>query len=69
MANVAIYADKYEDEFAEFFPAVVSAVWNLLVGWGSKGQQSKYDVIITAAMKFLAQVVARDMNKKVFEVT
>ncbi len=69
LANVAIYADKYDDEFREFFPAVVGAVWHLLVGWGDKGRQSKYDVIITAAMKFLAQVVSRELHKSVFEVT
>ncbi len=66
--NIAIYADKYDEEFKEYFPSVVSGVWNLLVGWGDKGRLAKYDLIITSAMKFLAGVVSREMHMAVFQV-
>lgn len=40
--NVALYAQKYDEEFSPHLPAFVTAVWNLLV---STGQQVKYDLV------------------------
>ena len=41
--NVALYAQKYDEEFSPHLPSFVTAVWNLLV---STGQQVKYDLVI-----------------------
>ena len=68
LENIAVYAEKYDDEFREFFPAVVGAVWNLLVGWGPAGTLPKYDLIIATAMRFLSGVVGREMHTDVFKV-
>lgn len=40
--NVALYAQKYDEEFAPYLPAFVTATWGLLV---STGQQVKYDLV------------------------
>ncbi len=66
LENVSIYAEKYDEEFKMFFGPTVSAVWNLLVGWGDKGKLPKYDIIISSAMKFLAGVVSKEFHKDVF---
>lgn len=38
--NVALYAQKYDEEFSPQLPAFVTAIWNLLI---STGLQVKYD--------------------------
>lgn len=40
--NVALYAQKYDEEFAPYLPGFVTAIWGLLV---STGQQVKYDLV------------------------
>ena len=40
--NVAMYAQKYDEEFAPHLPTFVTAVWNLLI---NTGQQVKYDLV------------------------
>ena len=40
--NVAMYAQKYDEEFAPHLPQFVAAVWNLLI---NTGQQVKYDLV------------------------
>lgn len=40
--NIAVYAQKYDEEFAPHLPMFVTDVWNLLV---SCGQQLKYDLV------------------------
>lgn len=41
--NVALYAQKYDEEFQNYLPQFVTDVWNLLV---STGLQPKYDMVI-----------------------
>eukprot|EP00057_Strongylocentrotus_purpuratus_P012723 XP_011667197.1 PREDICTED: exportin-2 [Strongylocentrotus purpuratus] len=62
--NVALYAQKYDEEFQEYLPNFVMAVWNLLV---STGAQVKYDLLISNAIQFLASVADRDHYKHLFE--
>ena len=40
--NVALYAQKYDEEFSPHLPGFVTAIWNLLV---STGQEVKYDLV------------------------
>lgn len=41
--NVALYAQKYDEEFQNYLPQFVTDVWNLLV---STNLQPKYDLVI-----------------------
>ena len=40
--NVALYAQKYDEEFAPFLPQFVTAVWTLLT---NTGNLVKYDIV------------------------
>lgn len=62
--NIALYAQKYDEEFKPFLPNFVMVVWNLLV---STGAQVKYDLLISNAIQFLASVADRDHYKHLFE--
>lgn len=41
--NIALYAQKYDEEFQPYLPQFVQVVWSLLV---STGLQPKYDLVI-----------------------
>lgn len=40
--NISLYAQNYSEEFGDFLPQFVSAVWNLLV---TTSLDSKYDLV------------------------
>ena len=40
--NVSMYAQKYDEEFQQFLPDFVKAIWNLLV---TTGKQVKFDIV------------------------
>lgn len=40
--NIALYAQKYDEEFQPYLPQFVTDVWSLLV---STGLQPKYDLV------------------------
>lgn len=52
--NVALYAQKYDEEFSPQLPAFVTAIWNLLI---STGLQVKYDDV--SEMKLSLDIVSR----------
>ncbi|XP_067006504.1 exportin-2 [Anabrus simplex] len=62
--NVALYAQKYDEEFQQYLPSFVTDVWSLLV---STGQQAKYDALVSNALQFLATVADRSHYRKLFE--
>ncbi|PIK43998.1 Exportin-2 [Apostichopus japonicus] len=62
--NVALYAQKYDEEFQPFLPNFVTAVWSLLI---STGIQVKYDLLVSNAIGFLALVADRQQYKQLFE--
>uniref|UniRef100_H2YJL6 Exportin-2 n=1 Tax=Ciona savignyi TaxID=51511 RepID=H2YJL6_CIOSA len=62
--NVALYAQKYDEEFAKFLPQFVTAVWNLLV---NTGKEVKYDLLVSNAIGFLRSVCERQQYKSLFE--
>lgn len=41
--NIALYAQKYDEEFQPYLPQFVTDVWNLLV---TTGLQPKYDLVM-----------------------
>jgi exportin-2 (importin alpha re-exporter) len=40
--NIALYAEKYDEEFQPYLPLFVTSVWNLLV---TTNQDPKYDMV------------------------
>ncbi|KAJ8305405.1 hypothetical protein KUTeg_015950 [Tegillarca granosa] len=62
--NVALYAQKYDEEFSPHLPGFVKAIWELLV---TTGQQVKYDLLVSNAIQFLASVAERPSYKSLFE--
>lgn len=62
--NITLYAQKYDEEFANYMPRFVTAVWELLV---NTGQQTKYDTLVTNALQFLSTVAGRTQYRQLFE--
>ena len=62
--NVALYAQKYDEEFASVLPQFVTDIWNLLV---TTGKEVKYDLLVSNAMSFLRSVCERPQYKSLFE--
>nr|XP_042908071.1 exportin-2 [Parasteatoda tepidariorum] len=62
--NVSLYAQKYDEEFSEYLPNFVHAIWSLLT---STGQQVKYDLLVSNAIHFLSSVADRANYKHLFE--
>ncbi|KAK6166863.1 hypothetical protein SNE40_023474 [Patella caerulea] len=62
--NVALYAQKYDEEFSAHLPNFVTSTWNLLT---STGQEVKYDLLVSNAIQFLASVAERPSYKHLFE--
>lgn len=61
--NVSMYAQKYDEEFQQFLPDFVKAIWNLLV---TTGKQVKFDILVSNAIQFLASVAEREHYKQLF---
>lgn len=61
---ISMYAQKYHEEFESYLQSFVEAVWKLLV---SSGQEPKYDILISNAIKFLSTVANRPQFKQLFE--
>ncbi|XP_052256836.1 exportin-2-like isoform X3 [Dreissena polymorpha] len=62
--NVALYAQKYDEEFCPHLPGFVTAIWSLLV---STGQAVKFDLLVSNAIGFLSSVAERPSYKSLFE--
>jgi len=62
--NIGLYAHKYEEEFQPYMQQFVTAVWNLLL---TTGPQTKYDLLVSNAIQFLASVADRPHYKALFE--
>ncbi|XP_039257797.1 exportin-2-like [Styela clava] len=62
--NVALYAQKYDEEFTKFLPQFVTAIWELLV---NTGMQVKYDLLTSNAIGFLTSVSEKQQYKSLFE--
>lgn len=62
--NIALYAQKYDEEFKPYLPTFVTDVWNLLI---STGLEPKYDLLVSNALQFLSTVAERPHYKNLFE--
>lgn len=62
--NIALYAQKYDEEFQPYLPQFVTDVWSLLV---STGLQPKYDLLVSNALQFLSSVADRAHYRNLFE--
>ncbi|KAK2157652.1 hypothetical protein LSH36_187g00016 [Paralvinella palmiformis] len=62
--NIAMYAQKYDEEFQQHLPIFVTDVWNLLI---NTGPSVKYDLLVSNAIQFLASVAERPGYKHLFE--
>lgn len=62
--NISLYAQNYGEEFADYLPGFVTAVWNLLT---TTGLQTKYDMLVSFAIQFITAVVYRPQYRSLFE--
>lgn len=62
--NIGLYAHKYEEEFQPYMEPFVTAVWNLLLNTSTA---TKYDLLVSNAIQFLASVADRPHYKALFE--
>lgn len=62
--NVALYAQKYDEEFQKYLPQFVEDVWSLL---SKTGLQPKYDLLVSNALQFLSTVAERTHYRNLFE--
>eukprot|EP00794_Sanderia_malayensis_P004821 gene4821-5453_t len=62
--NVAMYAQKYDEEFQPYLPDFVKAVWSLLV---TTDNSVKHDLLVSNAILFLASVCERPHYKDLFQ--
>ncbi|KAJ6646819.1 Exportin-2 [Pseudolycoriella hygida] len=62
--NLGLYALKYDEEFGTYMQQFVTDVWELLV---KTGIQTKYDSIVSNALKFLSIVADRSHYRNLFE--
>ena len=61
--NVALYAEKYEEEFQPHMQTFTNGIWGLLT---TLRPIPRFDVVINSAMKFLTSVVKKPWHKDLF---
>lgn len=62
--NISLFAQNYGENFGDYLPKFVSAVWDLLV---STSLESKYDLLVSNAIQFITAVVQRPQYRSLFE--
>ena len=62
--NVSLFAQNYGEDFADYLPKFVTAVWNLLV---TTSLEAKYDLLVSNAIQFITAVVFRTQYRSLFE--
>uniref|UniRef100_A0A0C9R0E6 Exportin-2 n=1 Tax=Fopius arisanus TaxID=64838 RepID=A0A0C9R0E6_9HYME len=62
--NIVLYAQKYDEEFQNYVPKFLEAIWGLL---NCTGQQPKYDALVSNSLQFLVTVADRDQYRPLFE--
>ena len=60
---VAMFAQKYDEDFSEYLPSFVQSIWNLLITTDAK---PKHDHLVSNAIEFLASVSERPAYKELF---
>lgn len=59
----SMFAQKYDEDFADYLPSFVQSIWNLLV---STDNRPKHDLLVSNALEFLASVSERPSYKDLF---
>ncbi len=62
--NVSLFAQNYSEDFGDYLPKFVSAVWNLLI---TTSLETKYDLLVSNAIQFISTVVYRPQYRSLFE--
>lgn len=52
--NITLFAQNYGEDFADYLPKFVTAVWNLLI---TTSLETKYDLLVSNAIQFINTVV------------
>jgi len=60
---VSLFAQKYDEDFQQFLPKFVDAIWHLLV---TTDIRVKHDLLVSNAIAFLASVAERPAYKDLF---
>ena len=60
---VAMFAQKYDEDFESFLQNFVQSIWTLLVTTDTK---QKHDLLVSGALEFLASVCERPSYKAIF---
>lgn len=63
---ITLYTQKYEEQFKDYVPKFVNTVWTLLT---NLSDDTRYDQLVTSAIKFLTVVVRKDWYKQLFSNT
>jgi exportin-2 (importin alpha re-exporter) len=62
--NISLFAQNYGENFADYLPKFVTAVWNLLV---TTSLEPKYDLLVSNSIQFITAVVQRPQYKELFQ--
>lgn len=62
--NISLFAQNYGEDFADYLPKFVSAVWNLLI---NTSLETKFDLLVSNAIQFISTVANRPQYKELFE--
>jgi len=62
--NVSLFAQNYGEDFGDYLPRFVTAVWNLLV---TTSLEPKFDMLVSNAIQFISTVVYRPQYRSLFE--
>lgn len=62
--NISLFAQNYGENFGDYLPKFVTAVWNLLV---TTSLEPKYDILVSNSIQFITAVVLRPQYRSLFE--
>ncbi|KAL2828225.1 CAS/CSE protein [Aspergillus cavernicola] len=61
---LTLYVQKYMDEFQAYVQQFVESSWNFLT---TIGQETKYDILVSRALKFLTSIAGMPQQAQIFE--
>ncbi|KAL4992880.1 CAS/CSE protein [Aspergillus falconensis] len=61
---LTLYVQKYGDEFQPYIQQFVESSWNFLT---TIGQETKYDILVSRALKFLTSIAGMPQHAQIFQ--
>ncbi|KAL4759970.1 putative chromosome segregation protein Cse1 [Aspergillus foveolatus] len=61
---LTLYVQKYGDEFQPYIQQFVESSWNFLT---TIGQETKYDILVSRALKFLTSIAGMSQHAQIFQ--